>query len=602
MSKRYARLLCCICLCVMTLSHQMLKAEKPVTGIHFTLSVKDIPGKLLHVEMDLSGLNSDSLLLRIPAWTTGYYQILDFGNKILGLKASDRTGANIPVERSGTNSWIVHKATHSIRLSYDVLADQNFVATNFLDSSHAYISPAGTFLYPDGAIENRSVVVVRPPVGWAVATGMDAWKAKQQTPYEYHPANFDVLFDSPILIGKLERFPDFRVQGKLHEFVAYDPGELDRDSFMHDLKRLVEAGSGIIGHIPYQHYSFLSIGPGGGGIEHLNSASISFSGRSLTTRERRITVYRFLAHEYFHHYNVKRIRPIKLGPFDYENGSKTRMLWLSEGVTVYYDMLIPRIAGIISREEYLSYLSRSILGYENKPGRWFQTPSEASWNTWSEGPFGRMDAEFNKTISPYDKGPLLGALLDLKIRHQTGNRQSMDSVMRRLYRDFYQAKNRGFTELEFQQTAEQTAGVKLDSFFRYVNTLDQVDYPTYFGYAGLRIDTLTHHDGPAWTGLHWRMRNDSLLIGEVDWLSPAWEQGFRRGQQMLTLNGSADTSIIRKFKPTLGMPYLVQAIIGGTLVEKKLIPVPEPVRSFTISIDPAATPEQVAIRKAWLRE
>ncbi|RYF56883.1 MAG: hypothetical protein EOO39_36115, partial [Cytophagaceae bacterium] len=165
---------------------------------------------------------------------------------------------------------------------------------------------------------------------------------------------FDVLYDSPMLMGELEQLPAFTVRGVPHYFVGYNLGQFDRQRFVEDLQKIVAAGADIINDIPYTHYTFLAIGPGGGGIEHLNSTSISFDGTGLNTAKGRFTLYSFLAHEYFHHYNVKRIRPIELGPFDYDKGSRTKMLWLSEGITVYYEPIILSRAGLLTEEEKMT--------------------------------------------------------------------------------------------------------------------------------------------------------------------------------------------------------------------------------------------------------
>ena len=252
---------------------------------------------------------------------------------------------------------------------------------------------------------------------------------------------------------------------------------------MNDLQKIVSTAAGIIGDIPYDHYTFLGLGPGGGGIEHLNSTSVSFTGSNLSNPKGKIGTYSFLAHEYFHHYNVKRIRPIELGPFDYDNGSKTRLLWISEGFTVYYEYIILRRAGLNTSEDVFHGLQENMKAYESKPGHLLQSVADASYYTWRDGPFGGGDS----TISYYDKGPVLGAMLDLKIRHETKNKRSLDDVMRALYREYYQQKGRGFTEAEFKALAERIAGVSLEEFFVYVNTVKAPDYRKYFGYAGLDV-------------------------------------------------------------------------------------------------------------------
>ena len=181
----------------------------------------------------------------------------------------------------------------------------------------------------------------------------------------------------------------------------------------------------------------------------------------LINRDNYIRTLHFLAHEYFHHYNVKRIRPIELGPFDYDKGSRTKMLWVSEGLSVYYEYMVVKRAGISTDAELLNAFRGNMVAFENKPGKRYQTLEQASYETWSDGPFGRTGDEVNKTISYYDKGPAVGLLFDFKIRQATNNKKSLDDVMRFLYKEYYQKKKRGFTEEELKNAFESVAGVSL---------------------------------------------------------------------------------------------------------------------------------------------
>jgi len=229
----------------------------------------------------------------------------------------------------------------------------------------------------------------------------------------------------------------------------------------------------------------------------------------------------FLTHEYFHHYNVKRIRPIELGPFDYDKGNRTNQLWISEGLSVYYEYLILKRAGLISQEQLLNLLRANIEAFQNKPGRLFQSLAQASFETWSDGPFGRTGDEINKTISYYDKGPIVGMLLDFAIRHETKNRKSLDDVMRKLYQDYYIKEGRGFTEDEFWNVCKLIAGKALPEIHDYVYTTNELDYMKYMTYAGLSVDTAKHEMPGSYAGFSLHQRKDTFLIRSVDWESPA---------------------------------------------------------------------------------
>lgn len=443
--------------------------------MHYTITV-DTP--YFHVQLKHTGITEDSLLFKMPAWTPGYYQMMHYAKQVYHFSAKDLKGDTLQWEKRGPNGWMVYcKKNKTIVLEYDVRSTRPFVAANYLDKDRGYISPAGMFMHINGSIQQPVTVSIKPLAHWnMVASGMN--KVKD----DFYAPDFDILYDSPILMGTLEELPAFRVKDIPHRFVAFRAGEFDRAQFITDLQKIVQAGADIIGEVPYDHYTFLAIGPGGGGIEHLNSTSISFSGEGLSSPQARLRTYNFLAHEYFHHYNVKRIRPVELGPFDYDNGSKTRMLWVSEGFTVYYEYIMLRRAGLTTTEDVLKALKANISAYESKPGRLEQSVAAASYETWEDGPFGKPGS-----ISYYDKGPVLAALLDLKIRHETKNSRSLDDVMRSLYYDYYKKAGRGFTEAEFRAVCERTAGTELAEFFDYANTVKPLDYKKYFAYAGLDV-------------------------------------------------------------------------------------------------------------------
>ncbi|WP_173002954.1 M61 family metallopeptidase [Chitinophaga sp. SYP-B3965] len=444
--------------------------------MHYTVSV-DTP--YYHVQLNAGGIATDSVLFKMPVWTPGYYQLMNYAEQVYHFSARDTAGNTLPFEKRAPNGWMVYTGKNtSIILEYDVKSTRPFVAANFLSKDRGYISPAGMFMHISGQIKQRVTLVIKRLPGWNLATSLYQEKGKEG----FYAVDFDILYDSPILMGKLEELPDFKVGGIPHYFVAYNAGEFDQLQFIKDLQKIVQAGVDVIGEVPYTHYTFLAIGPGGGGIEHLNSASISFNGAGLQTREGKIRIYNFLAHEYFHHYNVKRIRPIELGPFDYDNGSKTRLLWISEGFTVYYEYLMVKRAGLTTPEDVYKALSTNIRAYESKPGRLEQSVAAASYETWADGPFGRSGG-----VSYYDKGPVIGAMLDLKIRHETNNKRSLDDVMRALYQQYYKQAGRGFTEAEFRTVCEKIAGVELTELFEYANTVKPLDYRKYFGYAGLEL-------------------------------------------------------------------------------------------------------------------
>jgi len=420
----------------------------------------------------------------------GYYQLMDYAKTVENLEAFDANGKNISAQKLNDNTWLISGIKGKpFFVKYSINTSKQFVANSYVDSAHAYLIPENTFLYIEGQLQVPVSITLSFNKEWnKVATGLDPVVNK---PDEFTAPDFDILYDCPILIGNLQELPSFKVKGIEHRFIGYNIGDFDREIFMNNLKKIVESASSIIGDIPYKQYTFIGIGPGRGGIEHLNNTTISFNGSGLDKPGATNRVLNFIAHEYFHHYNVKRIRPFELGPFDYDKGNRTNLLWISEGLSVYYEYLVVKRAGLADAATLFSNFEGNLNAHENNPGKLFQSLQQASYHTWSDGPFGTQGNEKGKAISYYDKGPLVGLLLDFEIRNATQNKNSLDDVMRLLYQTYYQQKQRGFTEAEFQMACEQVAGISISSFFEYVYTAKELDYAKYMAYAGLKIDRQT---------------------------------------------------------------------------------------------------------------
>jgi predicted metalloprotease with PDZ domain len=492
----------------------------------------------------------------------------------------------------------------SVTVAYDVYAFTQSVADPYLDDGRGYISPAGTFMYVDGRLRHPVTVAVEPFETWGtISTGLDPVDGKLNT---FFAPDFDVLYDCPILVGN-QLTLSFEVRGIPHFVAIEDPGPFDKEKFIGDLKKMVEAEISVVGEIPYRHYTFIIMGEGRGGLEHRNSMAV-FSSGSIYNPENP-GQYKgwlsFLAHEYFHLYNVKAIRPIALGPFDYEKENYTRMLWVSEGITVYYEYLILNRAGLMTRADCLERFRRCIANYENVPGHRFQSATEASFDTWIQF-FSRGENAANTTISYYDKGCALGMLLDLKIRHETKNERSLDDVMRTLYREFYKERQRGFTDEEFRAVCEEAAGCPLPEIFDvYASTVQEIDYPKYLAYAGLDIDVGYKELTGAFLGATVQERAGRLVMTTVEWDSPAWRAGLSAQDAILEIDGvKANTQAFRQTleskKPNDKVRIAVSRRTSNRTFEVTLGRRRE--RSFQITPMANPTPLQSAILSHWLRE
>jgi len=465
---------------VFLFSHSCVFAQKD--SVRFTLSFEKAAMHQVHVSMNCRVQSNAPVIFKMPQWTPGYYQIMNYASFVSNFRAEDEKSRLLEWKKINTNTWEVTTGNSKIvHLNYDVLANKAFVANSVVDTDHAYLTPASVFLYIDHQLQRPVLLTIQPYNSWhRIASGLDSVSYNR-----FSAPGFDILYDCPILAGDLEEFPSFTVKGIPHRFIAYKPGTFDQTALMNDLKKIVETATKTIGDIPYKQYCFLGIGPGRGGIEHLSSSAVSFDGTELKTAGDKKRMLNFLAHEYFHNYNVKRIRPVELGPFDYDNGSKTRQLWISEGWTVYYEFLLLKRSGITSDSDLYKDIQTNILAYEKHNGKLHQSLAASSEETWSDGPFGN-DPE--KTISYYNKGPVVALMFDFAIRHFTKNKYSIDDVLRRLYNEYYKKGNRGFTEAEFKTVCQAVAHNKMTELFEYVYTTKELDYKKYFNYGGLNIN------------------------------------------------------------------------------------------------------------------
>jgi predicted metalloprotease with PDZ domain/cyclophilin family peptidyl-prolyl cis-trans isomerase len=454
-------------------------------ALAFTVSMEQPGTHYYHVTLRCAGLKGQTQDFKMPAWTPGYYKIMDYARNVRSFHSEDGEGRELTWEKTAKNTWRVQsKGAGFVTISYDVYAFSRTVADSFLDESRAFVSPTGLFMHPAGRLQHPATVKIEPHSSFArISTGLDPVDGEPNT---FSAANFDVLYDGPILVGNQDVL-SFNVRGVPHE-VAVIGSQFDRQKLASTLTRLVEAAVDVVGEMPYRHYTFLMLGEGQGGLEHLNSMAVYSRVPDLNDPNGSGSWLTFMTHEFFHLYNVKAIRPIALGPFNYDAENYTNLLWFSEGGTVYYENLIANRAGFLSRERCLKHFSESIANCERGTGHQFQSATQSSFDVWLYF-LSRGGDTRNTTISYYDKGAALTMLLDLKIRHETQGRRSLDDAMRTLYQQYYKQKQRGFTDQEFRQVCESTAGCSLAGFFDvYASTTQNIDYGKYLAYAGLGIE------------------------------------------------------------------------------------------------------------------
>ena len=573
------------------------------SSIGYTVSMENPNNHYFHVTLVYSGISEKSVELKLPVWTPGYYMIMDYPKYLINFNAADGSGKSLKWEKTSKNRWVIEtEKTNVLTVNYDVFAFRTSVADSFLDDGRGFISPTGIFMHPAGHKDHPVTLNIVPYEKFSeISTGLDPVPGKKNT---FYAANFDILYDCPVLAGNQEILK-FETGGIPYTIAAENLGNINRSELAEAFKKIVDASTSLIGEIPYKHYTFIMMNRGMGGLEHTNSMAVFTNRMDFSNKSSLNGWLSFIAHEFFHLYNVKTIRPVALGPFDYDKENYTTMLWFSEGVTVYYEYLILNRAGFFSREDVLRELKSSISGYENIPGHLFQSAAQSSFDSWMLF-FNRSENAANTTISYYDKGCGIGLLLDLKIRYESGNKKSLDDVMRTLYQVYYKEKKRGFTDKEFREVCEKTAGGSLAEIFDvYIPTVQPIDYSKYLAYAGLGIDTDPVVTDGGWIGINTRENNGNLLITTVEWDSPAYKAGLSPQDVITEINGEKATDeSLKKILSTdnQGNKLSITVTHREKTSTVEIVPGKKTVRSLEIKPLPDPTREQAAIFEKWLKE
>ncbi|GAA4801302.1 PDZ domain-containing protein [Olivibacter ginsenosidimutans] len=514
----------------------MLAHTSSEAPIRFEVSFKEPQAHYVEVKMDIVGVKGDYMDVKMPVWAPGSYLIREFSKNVEGFVASDAEEKPLNSKKVSKNTWRVFaKGAKNVQIRYRVYAFEVSVRTSFVDAAHAFLSPTGIFMFVDGQLNRSAQVTIHPYQGWnKVSTGLELAADKAFT---YVAPDFDVLFDSPIEVGNQDIFT-FTAVGVLHEVAMVGGGNYDKEKLSRDMATIVEQATAIYGENPNKRYVFIvhNYQSGGGGLEHLNSTVLGASRFAYGTASGYRSFLSLVAHEYFHLWNIKRLRPEALGPFDYDQENYTTDLWIGEGFTAYYDNLLVKRAGLNSEEGYLQDLASDIAAVENRPGNHVQSLSESSFDAWIK--YYRPDENsMNSMVSYYNKGALMALLIDLKIRHASKGTKSLDEVMREAYRIFYKEKKEGYSDQAFKELAEKVSGVVLDDIYAWVNTANSPDYETYLNKVGLTLTNLNEGYVIPDIGIKTTTGEGKLLIQQVVRGSGAWNGGINVKDELIAING-----------------------------------------------------------------
>jgi predicted metalloprotease with PDZ domain len=562
--------------------------------IVYELDLRQPESHLVQVTMTVPEVRA-GVEIQFPTWYA-LYQIRDFIKDVQELSAQcDGRPTGLTVVDLNTRRSV--ERCSSLQVHYAVYANAAPPFSSVLNSDHAFFNPAMLLFYLPRERDRGIRVRLDVQAGWKVATLL----ADGPAPGEYQAANYDQLADSPIEAGTFQEYSYVQSGATYRVVVDAKPSDYAPGRLLDSLGKITSTETALMGDVPFSRYTFIfHFGPrGGGGMEHANGTAITVSNERLRTHLD--AVESVAAHEFFHVWNVKRIRPQGLEPIDYIHGNDTSDLWFSEGVTSTYGELALVRAGLISRRDFYDSVAEEIHNLEGRPARKFQSAEESGGEAWLE----KYPEYFRpeRSVSYYNKGELLGFLLDLGMRHSTRNRHGLDDVLRSLNQNFAR-RGRFFADQDLERTIHDLAPefTGLDAFFRDdVRGTADLDYDTFLAYAGLARTTLTI-ERPALGFRSLRSFDGPIRVDSVEPGSHAERAGLERGDILVEMNGHAlggrPEDQLEGKKPGQSVKFHVRR--GDRFLDLKfnLGATAEMVTRIVEAPDP--TPEQLAVREGWL--
>lgn len=606
-----------------------------VPPVQMELQFPDAARHRVEVQVLLPTQGLQEIELYMPNWAPGSYLIRDYARHIESIVAKDALSSeDLPLTKTSTNRWKLSnlRKTPLVRISYRLYCREMSVRTNWVQSDFAVLNGPATFI-TSPALENRQYLVKYSlPPNWA--TAHSALSPLDGSPATLVASNWQELIDSPMIFGN-PKVAEFELDAKKHRLVTLNDASLwDNEAASKDVQRIVETQQRFWGELPYPHYTFLNVvSESGGGLEHDNS-SLLMTGRWSF---RDPVAYRrwlgLVSHEFFHVWNVRRLRPKALHRYDLDRPMLFDELWIAEGLTSYYDELLLVRAGLMTEADYLKNLSTSINRVMESPGNGVQSLQDSSRDAWIK--FYRPDEnDINAKVSYYTKGALVGFVLDAQIRKATRDRKSLDDVMRTLY-SRYAGEKGGYTNKDFFKVVDEVAGSPLGAqAIRMIESPGEIDFQTALTWWGLRFGESPEQEqsldvaqekgnskkeplldlAPSatasagktpYTGAKTRNEAGRLLISQVVLGSPADRAGWNVEDELLAIGGfRATEELLDQRLQLLPTGEPIPAILArrGVLVDSSIVLEPHREDRWALKSDPKATPQQLQQRRLWLAQ
>jgi predicted metalloprotease with PDZ domain len=585
----------------------MIKADTMALSIAHRVSILDPKSHLCHVETTVTSSEAlpEGLVLYMPVWTPGSYLLREYARHVEAL-AADPPARAVKIRK---NAWQIGTlgATRVV-VRYRMYANELTVRTSHVDETHAFLVGAALFLCVEGAEQLPSSVEIDAPREWRIATSLPAVDNGGEGLRRFEARDFDTLVDCPIELG-LHREERFDVLGKPHRYAIWPAsgvGDTDARRLVRDTKAILEREARLFdGALPYARYELLlHLSPRGrGGLEHRDSSSLIAPPTSFASRESYLDLLSLVAHECFHAWNVKRIRPAGLAPYRYQQECYTRQLWWFEGGTSYYDWRVLLLAQLCTVEEYLDHLASEIAYLDQTPGRLVHSLEEASFDAWIK--LYRPDENSsNSTVSYYRKGEVVCALLDIELRARTAGRASLDGVLAHLW-TAYGASERPVPEDALQSIFEHVAQASLEDLFaHWIRSPQEIDFAPTLARVGLTVDRAVRPDGPTCSlGARLRSEGARVFVASVARDAAAWRAGIDPGDELVAIRGTrvegpGAEAALRGLAPGES----VEVFVGrdGRLVSRRLTLDPPKADRVKLAARRDATPAARAAFAAWL--
>jgi len=556
--------------------------------IGYTVTIKNPTSHLYDIEMSIKGIRETSVSVSMPAWSPGMYRIENYARNVQDFRASNMRNQPLMWEQTDKQTWrIAKQPADDVDVRYQVFSAQ-------LNDQMADLAPPATFMYVVGQKHVPCTVKYNAPGGWKVYTGLEKKGDR------YVAGDYDIFVDAPAFIGEFKVL-QFDTGGANHQLVFSKRDiSLSAPQVTADIQEIVEAAMQMFGKLPYKEYVFLfKVQPQAtNAVEHLNSTHITVGENDFVTQSTYRQFLATVAHEFFHLWNVKRIRPAVLGPFDYSHEAHTRLLWMAEGITSYYGDLLLERAGIDTSDEYLGRMAVVINSLEHTPGRHYMSVEEASWNAWL-----RSDNAENNTVSYYVKGEIIGLLLDIEIRARTKNRKSLDDVMRYLM-ETYANKGIGFPEDGFVKAVEAVAGSDFHEFFdATIQSRRDLDYNRYLKQAGL-VAQVQLQPASIYLGIDFDPGEGSFpRVRRVVSNSPAERAKLDAGDLLVSMNDERltfENFRSRLHSHAIGETVKLTVLRNQRLLDLHIVPVEFQEERWQLNEIARPAPEQNELKKGWL--